>query len=67
MAQEQELLRSAPPMMSHSPRPDDDDRRSKQRDEEKSMWKLDAPRVGLGADSKGPLLDPKGKVRFRTI
>lgn len=54
MEQELALLRTAPRPMAHSLRPDD--ARTKQREAEKDMWKLDVPTAGTG-----PLLDSDGK------
>lgn len=58
MEQEFELLRNMPP----SPPPRQDTRSGKGKEED-DMWRLDAPRPTGGPDGKGPLLDPKGKVR----
>ncbi|KAF8891249.1 TAP42-like protein [Infundibulicybe gibba] len=59
MAQEYELLRNAPPSPTRPLHTQEDDRRSKRRDEGADMWRLDTPMGGHGG--KGPLLDPSGK------
>ncbi|KAE9409740.1 TAP42-like protein [Gymnopus androsaceus JB14] len=60
MDQELQLLRSAPPMMSYSPRPEDDTRRGKRKEttntNEDNLWKIDAP-----SKVNGPILDSAGK------
>lgn len=63
LEQELELLAKAPPSPPHPSYQETDDRRTQIRDNDNDMWKLDAPRLSLGADGKGPLLDPSGKVR----
>ncbi|KAG7448121.1 TAP42-like protein [Guyanagaster necrorhizus] len=56
---ELQLLKTAPPPLPYSPRPDDNDPRKKEKDErDEDMWKLDAPKPNPGG---GPLLDPAGK------
>ncbi|KAG5353105.1 hypothetical protein C0989_010309 [Termitomyces sp. Mn162] len=59
MEQELELLSRAPPSPPRVPH-QTDDRRSKIRENDNDMWKLDTPRSSMGAD--GPLLDSSGKV-----
>lgn len=59
LSQELELLENIPRMPPSPLSRPEDDRRGKERATESDMWKLDAPR---GADGKGPLLDPEGKV-----
>ncbi|KAJ7256502.1 TAP42-like protein [Mycena haematopus] len=59
LAQELELLQSAPRMPPSPASQPEDDRRGKERAAEGDMWKLDVPRGG--PDGKGPLLDPTGK------
>ncbi|KAF9075344.1 serine/threonine protein phosphatase PP2A-associated protein [Rhodocollybia butyracea] len=56
--QELQLLRSAPPVVSHSPGAEESDRRGKKKEQEDHMWKLDAPVPN--ADGKA-LLDSAGK------
>ncbi|KAG5638983.1 hypothetical protein H0H81_008203 [Sphagnurus paluster] len=58
--QELELLLTAPPSPPQKPRPGED-QRGKGRTSDKDMWKLDAPRLNLGPDGKGPLMDSTGK------
>ena len=60
--QEFHLLRSAPPMMSHSPRPEDDNRRGKRKENanEGDSWKIDPP--VNSSKTNGPILDSAGKV-----
>lgn len=59
---ELQLLKTAPPPLPYSPRPDDNDLRNKDKErQDEDMWKLDAPKPNL---SGGPLLDPAGKVCY---
>ncbi|KAG6889835.1 hypothetical protein C0995_014313 [Termitomyces sp. Mi166 len=62
LEQELDLLSKAPPSSPRPPRQEADDRRSKTRESDDDMWKLDAPRPSLEADGKGSLLDSSGKV-----
>ncbi|KAF9265684.1 hypothetical protein L218DRAFT_957310 [Marasmius fiardii PR-910] len=64
MDQELELLRTAPPRVLPPARPAEnspEDRRDKEKESERDMWRLDAPRPTGGPDGKGPLLDSSGK------
>ncbi|KAK0484004.1 TAP42-like protein [Armillaria novae-zelandiae] len=55
---ELQLLRTAPPPLPYSPRPDDNDPRNKEKErQDEGMWKVDAPNL----NPNGPLLDPAGK------
>ena len=58
--QELELLRNAPSMPPQ--REPANDPRVARRQEDDSMWRLDAPLNRGGPDGKGPLLDPQGRV-----
>ncbi|KAH9958321.1 TAP42-like protein [Russula dissimulans] len=60
MAQELELLRSAPPLPPGHPGTSSDRARSLS-EAERALWTLDAPRAGGAAPRGGPLLDPAGK------
>ncbi|KAG6868814.1 hypothetical protein C0993_009696 [Termitomyces sp. T159_Od127] len=62
LEQELELLAKAPPSPPRPSYQEADDRRTKIRENDNDMWKLDAPQSSLGADGKGPLLDSSGKV-----
>ncbi|KAK0196789.1 TAP42-like protein [Armillaria mellea] len=56
---ELQLLKTAPPPLPYSPRPDDNDPRNKEKErQDEDMWKLDASKPN---PSGGPLLDPAGK------
>ncbi|KAI5900437.1 TAP42-like protein [Schizophyllum commune H4-8] len=55
--QELDLLKSAPQEPSRTPA-DALDPRSRQRQEQDAMWRIDVPQ---GSDANGPLLDPDGK------
>ncbi|KAL1746332.1 serine/threonine protein phosphatase PP2A-associated protein [Schizophyllum fasciatum] len=55
--QELDLLRSAPPEPSHTSSASSDPR-SRQRQEQDAMWRIDVPQ---GPGPNGPLLDPNGK------
>jgi hypothetical protein len=57
IAQELELLRSAPP-----PPPSVQPGSSDRAEEEHTLWRLDAPSQGMGQRGSGPLLDSAGKV-----
>ena len=57
MEEELQLLKSAPPPSKQMTAVDDS--RTKQKEVEVEMWRLDKP--GL---SNGPLLDEKGKVGY---
>ncbi|KAF5373588.1 hypothetical protein D9758_000807 [Tetrapyrgos nigripes] len=67
MDQELQLLKSAPPPITYSPRPEEarrreeEDRRRRQKESEDGTWKVDQPMTALGANAQGPLLDPSGK------
>ncbi|KAG7092778.1 hypothetical protein E1B28_009101 [Marasmius oreades] len=63
MDQEIELLRTAPPRIA-PPRPAEsspEGQKDKQKESEKDMWRLDAPRASGGPDGRGPLLDSSGR------
>ena len=62
IAQELELLRSAPPLPPAPPGTSSDRARSSS-EAERALWTLDAPRAAGTAPRGGPLLDPAGKVR----
>ena len=55
IAQELELLRSAPPPSAHHAHPSSSET-------ERALWRLDAPARTVGQRSSGPLLDSTGKV-----
>ncbi|KAK0441888.1 TAP42-like protein [Armillaria borealis] len=56
---ELQLLKTAPPPLPYSPRPDDNDLRTKEKErQDEDMWKLEVPKPN---PSGGPLLDPAGK------
>ena len=60
IAQELELLRSAPPAPAHQPGTSERARLSPEA--ERTLWTLDAPRAVGMTQRGGPLLDPAGKV-----
>ena len=63
IAQELELLRSAPPAPPLPPQPGTSERARLSPEAERTLWTLDAPRsVGM-VQRGGPLLDSSGKVR----
>ena len=59
MRQEAELLRSMPSPESRGPPP-----QTGRRTEDDDMWRLDPSERRGGPDGKGPLLDPRGRVRL---
>jgi immunoglobulin-binding protein 1 len=62
IAQELELLRSAPPAPPLPPQPGTSERARSSPEAERSLWTLDAPRSVGTAQRGGPLLDSAGKV-----
>jgi len=58
MEEELQLLKSAPPPPKQITSVDDS--RTKQKEADVEMWRLDKPKV-----ANGPLLDEKGKVRLQ--
>ncbi|KAH6918341.1 serine/threonine protein phosphatase PP2A-associated protein [Coprinopsis sp. MPI-PUGE-AT-0042] len=62
LERELEMLKMAPPSPTLSAQAMSQDERLKQREEEASMWRLDAPRPTGGPDGKGPLMDSSGRV-----
>jgi hypothetical protein len=63
--QEVELLKMAPPSPTLQAQSFDQGERTKRREEEASMWRLDPTPAHGGPDGKGPLLDKSGKVAER--
>lgn len=62
LQQEEELLKMAPPSPEIRGGSLEQDERVRRREEEASMWRLDAPRPSGGPDGKGPLLDSSGRI-----
>ncbi|KAJ2929982.1 hypothetical protein H1R20_g7097, partial [Candolleomyces eurysporus] len=62
LSQEVELLKMAPPSPTLHAQSSGQDERTKAREEEASMWRLDPTPAQGGPDGKGPLLDQSGKV-----
>jgi immunoglobulin-binding protein 1 len=67
MDRELEMLKAAPPSPTMSAQVESQDERVKKREEEASMWRLDAPRPSGGPDGKGPLMDSSGRVRYQLL
>lgn len=63
LQQEEELLQMAPPSPELRGQLVEHDERTRRREDEASMWRLDDVRPTGGPDGKGPLLDSSGKVR----
>ena len=64
LEREVEMLKMAPPSPTSGAEAMSQDERLKQREEEASMWRLDAPRPTGGPDGKGPLMDSSGRVCY---
>lgn len=62
LAQEMEMIKMMPPSPQLEAQRAEQDKRMKAREEEASMWRLDAPRPSGGPDGKGPLMDSSGRV-----
>lgn len=62
LAQEMEMIKMMPSSPQLEAQRAEQDERMKRREEEASMWRLDAPRPSGGPDGKGPLMDSSGRV-----